>query len=224
MEAMMDFGKAFSFVFEDQDWLKKIVIAALISLIPIIGQIYLLGYGMEVGRRVIRHEAQLLPDVAFGESLGLGFKSFVIGLVYSIPAIILSLPISLIPTVVYTSDSNTAASTSPLAVAVSLCCTGLLVLYGILVWVWLPAAEGNFLATGSIGAAFRFGEVFALLKAAPGAYLLVLLGLIIGGFIAPLGTIACFIGVLLTSTYVVVFTGHLYGQAYNAAIANKALM
>ena len=83
-------------------------------------------------------------------------------------------------------------------------------IYGILLWVWIPAANGNFLATGSIGAAFRFGEVFALLKAAPGAYLLVLLGGIIGGFIASLGTIACGIGVLLTSTYAVALSGHLY--------------
>jgi len=219
----MDFGKAFSFVFEDPDWLKKIVIAALISLIPIIGQIYLLGYGMEVGRRVIRHDPHPLPDTEFAESLGLGFKSFVIGLIYSIPAILLILPITLIPTMVYTSDTNTTSSTSPVLVALSLCCTGLFILYAILVWVWLPAAEGNFLATGSIGSAFRFKEVFNLLKAAPGAYLLTLLGVIIGGFIAPLGAIACGIGVLLTSTYVVVFTGHLYGQAYNAAVANGGL-
>ncbi len=93
----MDFGKSFTFVFEDPEWLKKIVIAALISIIPLIGQIYLVGYGLEVGRRVIRHDPHPLPDVSFVESLLLGLKSFVIGLIYSIPAIVLSLPISFTP-------------------------------------------------------------------------------------------------------------------------------
>ena len=218
----MDLGKAFSFVFEDPDWLKKIVIAALISLIPIIGQIYLVGYGMEVGRRVIRHDPRPLPDIDFGESLSLGFKSFVIGLVYSIPAILLSVPISIVSSM--SSDANGDIIASPVFVAVSLCCGGLLLLYGLLIWVWIPAAEGNFLATGSIGAAFRLKEVAALLKAAPGAYLMVLVGLFVSGILASLGTILCVIGVLLTSTYAVVISGHLYGQAYNAAIANKALM
>ena len=223
----MDFGKAFTFVFDDPDWLKKIVIAALIGLIPIIGQIYLVGYGLEVARRVIKHNPVLLPDIAFGESLATGFKSFIIGMVYAIPVFLMILPVLLflVPVTSTTSTGGTDySSAEPIAVALSLCCIGLLTIYGILLWVWIPAANGNFLATNSLGAAFRFNEVFALLKAAPGAYLFVLLGGIVGGFIASLGTIGCGIGVLLTSTYAVALSGHLTGQAYNEAIANKALM
>ncbi len=218
----MDFGKAFTFAFDDPDWLKKIVLAALISLIPLIGQFYLIGYGLEVARRVIRRQPSPLPDVAFSECLALGFKSFVIGLVYAIPVFVLILPGVIIPTVIYTNGES--GSAEPLIVAFTVCCTGLAVLYGIALWIWLPAAHGNFLATGQLGAAFRFSEVFALIKAAPGAYLMVLLGGLIGGFIAPLGSIACAVGVLVTGVYAVVLSGHLYGQAYNAAIANKALL
>ena len=32
----MDFGLAFSYLFKDPDWFKKIVIVALIGLIPIV--------------------------------------------------------------------------------------------------------------------------------------------------------------------------------------------
>lgn len=223
----MDFGKAFTFVFDDPDWLKKIVIAALIGLIPIIGQMYLVGYGLEVARRVIRHNPVLLPDIAFGESLATGFKSLIIGLVYAIPVFLMLIPLLLI-LVPVTSTTGTGgtdySSAEPIAVALSLCCMGLLFVYGILLWVWIPAAHGNFLAADSLGAAFRFKEIFALLKAAPGAYLYVLLGGIACGFIASLGTVGCGIGVLLTSTYAVAVSGHLLGQAYNEAIANKALM
>jgi len=41
----MDFGKAFSFVFEDEDWIKKIGVGGLISLIPVIGVFLVLGWG-----------------------------------------------------------------------------------------------------------------------------------------------------------------------------------
>jgi uncharacterized membrane protein len=40
----MDFGRAFSFVFEDPDWLKKVAIAGLVMLIPVIGQLVVLGW------------------------------------------------------------------------------------------------------------------------------------------------------------------------------------
>ena len=53
--------------------------------------------------------------------------------------------------------------------------------------------------------------------------MMVLLGGLIGGFIAPLGTIACGVGVLLTAAYVSIVMGSLYARAYNAAIANGAL-
>ena len=81
----------------------------------------------------------------------------------------------------------------------------------------IPAAYANFAVKGSFGAAFSFGEVFGLIKAAPGAYVLVLLGSILAGIIGMLGVIACVIGVIFTMAYASAIMGHLYGQAYNAA-------
>ena len=217
----MDFVKAFTFIFDDPDWIKKVGIVALVSLIPIVGSLVLLGYALEAGQRVIRQDAQLLPDLDFGAQLGLGFKSFVIGLVYAIPAILIYLPMVIVPIALSSGENSDTANTAVLGVMV--CCGGLLLLYGILMMVLIPAAHGNFIATGQLGAAFRFGEIFSLLRAAPGAYLMVLLGGLIGGFIAPLGTIACGVGVLLTAAYVSIVMGSLYARAYNAAIANGAL-
>jgi hypothetical protein len=44
----MDVGRAFAFTFEDQDWLKKIAVVAIISLIPVIGQLWLLGWSSKL--------------------------------------------------------------------------------------------------------------------------------------------------------------------------------
>ena len=43
----MDFGLSFGYVFEDKDWFRKIAIPALVSLIPIIGQFIVTGWGLK---------------------------------------------------------------------------------------------------------------------------------------------------------------------------------
>jgi hypothetical protein len=137
--------------------------------------------------------------------------------VYAIPLIIFYVPIIVLTTMAGQSDTIDTVIT-----IAGLCCGGLMLLYGLLLLVVLPAAMGNYLATDLMGAAFRFGEVFGLLRAAPGAYLMVLLGGLVAGFIGSLGSIACLIGVLATAAYASAVMGHLYGQAYRAAIANGA--
>ena len=39
----MDFGKAFTYVFDDADWIKKVGIAAVLMLIPFVGQVIVAG-------------------------------------------------------------------------------------------------------------------------------------------------------------------------------------
>ena len=58
---------------------------------------------------------------------------------------------------------------------------------------------------------------------APGAYILVFLGTILTGFIAGLGIILCFIGVVITISYANSVMGNLMGQAYNVATAEQQL-
>jgi hypothetical protein len=53
----------------------------------------------------------------------------------------------------------------------------------------VPAAIGRFADKGNLGAAFQFVQVFALVRNAPTAFLMVLLGYFLAGFIVPLGLI-----------------------------------
>jgi hypothetical protein len=219
----MNFGQAFTYVFEDPDWAKKVLIPALIGLIPLIGQFFLIGWSLDVTRRVMQQNPRPLPDLDFGRQLVDGLKAAVIGLVYALPILVLEIPIMIASAAVSGNgnmDSNTAGT---LVTIVSLCCGGLIMIYALLMAFALPAAYGNFIANERLGAAFRFNEIFALLRAAPGAYLLTFLGLIVSGFIAGLGSIACFIGVFVTLAYSQAVNGHLYGQAYNEAIRNRAI-
>jgi hypothetical protein len=218
----MEFGQAFTYVFKDPDWLKKVALTGLIGLIPIVGLFYILGWALEMARRVINNEPEVLPEINFGAFMGKGFQAFIIALIYSIPAIIFSLPSQLVGpiAVALQLDSNTL---NIVITVVSVCCGGLTLIYNILLGFMLPAALGNFAAKGQLGAGLRFGEVFGLVKAAPVAYLLVLVGEIIVGIISPLGAIACIIGIIVTEAYGLAVMGHFIGQAYKVASAKTAI-
>jgi xanthosine utilization system XapX-like protein len=212
----MQFGEAFSYVFKDPDWIKKLALAGLVSLIPVIGQFFLIGWGVEVARRVINNDPTPLPGIEFGAFLSSGFKAWVIMMVYAIPIFIFVLPIQLVTPIAASLELDMDVL-QIVMVVVSVCCGGLLLVYSIFMGFMLPAALGNFAAKGTIGAGLRFGEVFALVKTRPVSYLLVLLGGILGSFIGQLGVIICVVGVIITMAYYMAIYGHLIGQAYNDA-------
>ncbi len=197
----MQFGQAFSYVFKDPDWIKKLLLAGLVSLIPVVGQFFLAGWGLEVTRRLIDGEDPvLLPDLNFGATLGKGFQAAVIGFIYSIPVIIFALPMSLIGPIGAAMDMD-MDTLGMITMVVSVCCGGLILIYSIFMALMVPAALGNFVAKGGIGSGLQFKEVFGLVKARPVSYLLVLVGGIVSNFIGLLGSIACGIGVLITMPY-----------------------
>ncbi len=211
----MDFGKAFTFVFDDPEWLKKIAINSLIGLIPIVGQIYVMGWGLEVARRKALSSAEPLPDVDFGTYLGYGFKAFVVALVYTAPIWVLSIIVAGLSALLYEVSQDAA---NIIGLIVGLCFGSFGLIYGLLMGVMMPAAFTRMVVFGSIKDGLAFGSVFSLVRAAPGAYLLVLVGSMVAGLLAGIvGTLACGIGVVFTMTLYQAVMGHFYGQAYLAA-------
>ncbi len=219
----MDFGRAFTFVMEDPDWLKKVLLNGLIALIPVVGFFYLMGWMLEVGRRVASYEEpERLPDIDFGRYLTLGLKAFVLGLVYSLPVILLSLPMVVIPALLSGMNGNSDALGAVTAL-VSFMCSCVIVLYSLLLVFILPAATMRMVMQGSVSAGLKFGEVFALVKAAPAAYLMVVLGMLAAQFVASLvGSLLCGVGILFTYVYAMAVQGHFYGQAYRVASCQAA--
>jgi MFS family permease len=224
----MDFGKAFTYVFDDKDWLKKIGIAGVIALISIVlsviiigiaGFILLGGWLIELIKRVIEHDPEPLPDWNdFGGYFMKGLQAFVISLVWSIPVILISGCGNLLPVMMQNSNDNTLATVISILTTCTACFS---VIYGLFLGFVLPAALARYAATGQLGSAFRFGEVFGLVRAAPGAYVMVLIGGFIASIIASLGLVACGIGVAFTMAYSMAINGHLYGQAYDVATAAR---
>ena len=208
----MDFGKSFSYQFQDPKWVEKILITALISLIPIFGGIYLLGWVLANIRRVIDGDPDPMPEIDFGGHFVRGLKWTVIQLVYALPAILVGFAVAILGGF-STSNSNNGSAT---VVIIAICCVDtLIILYALILAFLTPVIQSVFLEEGErIGAGFHFNRIIALLRAAPGAYGLAFLGTLIGGFIAPLGGIVFGIGALATTVYAESMMAHLIGQAY----------
>ena len=220
----MNFGRAFTYVTEDTEWFKKVIIAALVMLIPVVGPITVIGWALEITRRVINGEAETLPDWSnFGEYLSKGFQGFIINFVYLLPVYLISGCAQSLGPIMQSVGSSGSSDTMQMVASVvsivTICLSCVMIAYELVIGFILPAALANYIVSGQISAGFRFSEIIALVRAAPSAYFMTLLGMILSGLLASLGLIACFIGVLFTAAYAYAVDAHLWGQAYNAAKA-----
>ena len=208
----MDFGKAFSYQFQDPKWVEKILITALISLIPLFGGFYLVGWALENIRRVIDGDPYPMPETDFGGHFIRGLKWAIVQLVYALPVILLAIIIA----VVGGFSTNSQSQGSANIVLLAICCVDIVIfLYALILAFFIPVIQGVFLEGAErIGAGFNFSRIVTLLRAAPGAYGLAFLGTIIGGIIAPLGGFVFGLGALVTTVYAETMMAHLIGQAY----------
>ena len=217
----MDFGLSFGYVFEDKDWFRKIAIPALCSLIPVIGQFIVIGWGLRVTKNVIDGKGKnALPELEFGADLGKGFMVAVISAIYSLPAAILTgIGGGLIG---FAAERVEAVQVIMTILGGGFILVGMLL--GLVIAFLSVAGIANYAAKGEFSAAFKFKELFAMLKKSFVSWLLVILGYIIAiGFIAPLGAIACGIGAILTAVYGTAVYSHLLGQAYNQSAVPTAV-
>ena len=210
----MDFGLAFSYVFDDEDWVKKLALGSVLCL-TVIGIIPVLGWGLEVIRRVIKEEPEPLPDWSeFGQYFVKGFLVAVVIFIYFLPITLLGSCNAGVGSLLGNSSEDFAA---PLFWILTSCLSCLYILYSLGASLLIPAALGNYAAKGEFGAVFKLGEIFRIVRNNLGTYGLVFLGLLLSNIIAPLGTVACVIGVGITTAYAILFNSHLMGQAYKVA-------
>ena len=210
----MNFGLSFSYIFKDQDWFKKLLIPALCMLIPIVGWMVSLGWALKVARNVMDGVEEPLPELDFGGDILRGFFAFLISFIYSLPVSILSSISGWISNWQFTNNETALFGMGLVTAVIGLISFAL----GLVTTFLSLGAIANNIGKDDFGAAFRLGEVWRLVTANIGDWLLVLVGMLIAvGLIGPLGTIACIIGVILTMTYGLAVTGHMLGQAYVGA-------
>jgi hypothetical protein len=213
----MDIGKAFGFVFEDEEWVKKILLGALISLIPIFGQFAILGYGIAVIRNVMAGAPRPLPDWNdLMRHFVDGLMFWIATLIYALPFLVVICPIAvvwLLPAL----GGEQEGLTNVLVGVAGLVTAGLgclAVLYGILMALLTPVLQLRYAESGEIGACLRLGEVFRFLLANIGSIIISQLLVWMAGavLVAVVGGLTLGLLVLPISVWLTAFSGHLYGQ------------
>ena len=205
----MNFGYAFSYQFQDPDWIKKILLNGLITLIPLVGPIYMTGWLMEIAGRFATQDTVMLPDIDFGRYLSKGFMGAITGLIYSLPGVIVMMPAIIISALV-----SGERGMEWLVIVSMVCCLGLGILLSIALSLLSMVAIVE-VQLKDFKAAFQIKHVFSIFKGAIGPYLLTVLvvGLVVP-ILSSLGGLLCGIGVLFTVPYSMTMYGSMLGQAH----------
>lgn len=213
----MDIGKAFSFVFEDEQWITKILLGAVITLIPIFGGFALMGYTVAVIRNLLAGHPRPLPAWDdLGRYFMDGLMVWVATLVYALPFFVFMCPIALVwilPALAGDNQNLTAILASVAGVLnIGLGCLALL--YGVLLQLLTPVVQIRFAETGQISACLRFGEVFRFLSSNIGniviSQLLFMLASMV--LVSVVGVLSLGLLILPVSVWLAAFSSHLYGQ------------
>ncbi|GCE15373.1 DUF4013 domain-containing protein [Tengunoibacter tsumagoiensis] len=79
--------RALRYPFQGRGWTRRLLALTLLQLLPVIGQLMLLGYGLEIVRAVYAGEANL-PPIRWLQALGNGLRMILAGLLYCLPILI----------------------------------------------------------------------------------------------------------------------------------------
>lgn len=229
----MNVGRALEFVFDDEDWPTKILLGAVLMLIPILGQFAVFGYSIAVIRNVLARRPQPLPawdDV--GRYFLDGLLFWLANLIYALPILLifgLFLVPALLPALAGENEDLMAilAGTSVLLMSVLGCIS---LLYSIFLWLLTPMIQVMYAVYDEFGAMLRIGEIVRLTFANIGQVLIAqgmmivigfVISLVVGGVTSILGLIPfcgwivsllVFLLVLPVGAWTLAFQGHLFGQ------------
>lgn len=196
----MDIGKSITFITDDQEWLSKLALGAVIASVPILNFAWV-GYLTDVMRNVSEHNELPLPDWSnLGDQFVKGLKLVLAALVYSLPGLLLLfIPVAAIFGGILLQGENmqdafNAAFGTALAggTIVIACC---LTLYFILLALVFPAIQLHFSQEGTFGSCFRFREILNRIFSNSGNYFLALLIAFAAAIV--IGIVASFAGLLV---------------------------
>jgi hypothetical protein len=185
----MNFTKAFSFMFEDKNWIVKILLGAVFNLLTLVlvGIPFIFGYLLELARNSSEGKEIPLPEWDnLGDKFTRGLVYLIIVIIYSIPGIILSF----IPCVKY--------------------CLG--PLYFLALLFILPYITVKYAQTGSFEDVFRFNEIIDFTRKNINNLIIVVLLAIALEIIATFGVLALVVGIFFTMFWADLAIYYLYGK------------
>ena len=228
----MDYAKALTFLWEDVRWKEKMAIGTGVALVTamflpilvgVVGIFIMMGYSVRLMQNVRDGNPQPLPEWdQWSADLSRGFKLFVVTFVWGLPAILLALPIGFGAIMLGVgADENSVGplgALGGLTMGFGYC---LIFLYSLIYYVLTPGFTIWFARNEQIGDGFKVTEIWNWTRSNLGNVVLVMVAFFVASMIistvaAIVGTILCFIGLIVTmplamlATYL--YQYHLIGQ------------
>ena len=215
----MDLERAFTFIWKDEEWPKKLGIAAAL-MISIIGSIGVIGWIAELAKRVAHGDDDPIPSWdQMGEYFMTGLKFWGITFIWSLPAIL-----AIIGSVILVTPSAMMDDPGPFLAFVSIfnICLYVFVFFYILIInlltppLWVLLAEGE-----PFSEMINPTHAWKLFRSNIGGFLIAMLvGWLITTVLGSVGALACIVGAFFASVVSQMMLGFLIGQATAQARAN----
>jgi hypothetical protein len=218
----LDFGRAFRFIFDDPDWIKKMLIGGVMMLLGvfIIGSLWVMGYWARLIRRVAAGEKRPLPEWEdLGGLLREGWGTASVYAIY-IAGLLLPFLVAIVGMLFVGGGMAQLTSGSEEASEAfgALAGIGFLALYAVFwvamlaLMVYVPAALTRYALTGRFAAGFEFAETVAFIRRNLLNYALALVLYMLASFVAQFGVLACCIGVFPVSFWALCVFGWGLGE------------
>jgi hypothetical protein len=223
----MDIGRALTFFTEEERWIEKTTIGALVLLLSsllsfvlvgALGFFIVMGYSVRLMRNVQQGVRPVLPEWdQWGEDLVRGLKLFAVQFVWAFPVILVFLPVIFGAAIA----ENSRGAGETFGALLILCGSCLSLIYGLFVVLAQPGFTIAFARDEKISSGLQFTPIWQwtrthLSDVAVVAIVYVVGSLIIGTVAGIVGTILCVIGLLVTlplgQLVIYYFQYHLYGQ------------
>jgi len=208
----MDYGQAFTFLpNSSKNWINKALMGVAFAFAIVllgVGLIGLMGWAVAIARRVIRGEADPLPEWSELSTIIVdGLKLFVLVVAWLIPLWVLSIVGALI-------DNGVISF-------ILWCCSAI---YGIPMGLLIVGAIGMLADERSFSEVLNPMNAYKIVSTNWANTIIVLIVAGITSSVAStVGTILCGVGIFATIPYGYAVAGHLYGQFYREAQSKLAL-
>ena len=201
-QGSVDFGRSFTFVGEDPDWVKKILIGGVFSLAcaVLVGIPFVLGYFSRTLRNVVAGEARpMLEWDDLGGIFNEGLRLTAVYLLYSIGvfAVLAALGcVVMLPFVALGGGHGHVPDAFGLLGGLGMVAVyGLVMLASLALAIYVPAALARSAVRGTVADGFAWREILGFITANLANYLITLVIYLLASFLAQFGVLLCCVGV-----------------------------
>jgi hypothetical protein len=216
----VDFGRSFTFVTEDPEWVKKILIGGVFTLACalLVGVPFVLGYFSRTLRNVVAGAPRPMPEWDdLGGIFNEGLRLTAVYLLYSLAvgAVVAALGcVTVLPVMALSGGGSDPAEVLGLLGGlgiVGLC--GLVMVVSLALAVYLPAALARSALRGTVADGFAWREILAFIQANLGNYLISLVIYLLASFLSQFGIILCCVGIFPAAFWAYMVLAVALGQA-----------